>query len=580
MRLVVRRLVPRRPARLEHGLGERLAADGAERIAERVHHAARKRPEDAAGAVVAALVRPDPPLGPAQAEEALPLRRLCDGVEAGPIDVRSERDVGRVEILAPLRQGVPVVLARFLVLVVEPREAVSELVHRDQERGRVLRGEGRSGQRPAAPPDAVQRGPAAAVALRVHHDEHDVHVARPLDEPLQRGGIAEAQEAVSLERGLQGRVRIVDLRAPLAAGVLGLHEERADVEPLLAPGERAFVEEPLRVAVHVAPVLPGAREMPALVAVADEQHVHVGLGRSGLQPGADRRRVGFPVRRAEQERQREDRQERRAPADRHAPSPVCRPVYGAASRSAGRVATLRPMPVWGLAALCLLTLAACGGSGRVPAEPEPEPHPLDHLAQVVVSIRDEPYLVWLAETPSEQARGLQGLTEEQIAPLPDGTERGMLFVFALDVEPEFWMRDTLVPLDLAFVRSDGSIAETHALEPLDETRVGPAEPVRHALEVRGGVFDARGIRPGRPRGPLGARRLRAGPSGPALACAPATAAGVAGRCHKSSSSRILRHRPGRLELAPGGQVRARATVDEDVGRPCRGGRSETNRGRT
>ena len=129
-----------------------------------------------------------------------------------------------------------------------------------------------------------------------------------------------------------------------------------------------------------------------------------------------------------------------------------------------------------------------------------------------MSIRDEPYLVWLAETPSEQARGLQGLTDEQLAPLPDGTERGMLFVFALDTEPEFWMRDTLVPLDLAFVRSDGSIAETHALEPLDETLVGPAEPVRYALEVRGGVFDARGIRPGRPRGPLGARRLSVGPT--------------------------------------------------------------------
>jgi uncharacterized membrane protein (UPF0127 family) len=153
------------------------------------------------------------------------------------------------------------------------------------------------------------------------------------------------------------------------------------------------------------------------------------------------------------------------------------------------------MPVWGLAAVCLLTLAACGGSGRVSVEPEPEPHPLDHLAQAIIVIRAEPYLVWLPETPSEQARGLQGLTDEQLAPLPDGTERGMLFVFALDTEPEFWMRDTIVPLDLAFVRSDGTIAETHALVPLDETLVRPAEPVRHALEVRGGVFDARGVRP-------------------------------------------------------------------------------------
>ena len=151
------------------------------------------------------------------------------------------------------------------------------------------------------------------------------------------------------------------------------------------------------------------------------------------------------------------------------------------------------MPVWGLLVLLLLGLAACGGGGLVPEAGEPEPHPLDHLEQAVIVIDEEPYLVWLAETPSAQARGLQGITEEQLAPLPDGTERGMLFVFPLDTRPEFWMRDTAVPLDLAFVENDGLVAETHAMEPLDETLVQPAVPVRYALELRGGVFGARGI---------------------------------------------------------------------------------------
>ena len=154
------------------------------------------------------------------------------------------------------------------------------------------------------------------------------------------------------------------------------------------------------------------------------------------------------------------------------------------------------MPVWGLLVLLLLVLAACGGGGQVPEASEPEPHPLDHLEQAVVVIYDEPYLVWLAETPSAQARGLQGITEEQLAPLPDSTERGMLFVFPLDTRPEFWMRDTVVALDLAFIESHGLVAETHAMAPLDETLVQPAVPVRYALELRGGVFDARGIGPG------------------------------------------------------------------------------------
>lgn len=128
--------------------------------------------------------------------------------------------------------------------------------------------------------------------------------------------------------------------------------------------------------------------------------------------------------------------------------------------------------------------------------PAPEPHPLDHLAQVPVGVADLALLVWLAETSRAQADGLQGITEEQIAPLPDGTERGMLFPFPVDVRPGFWMRDTLVALDLAFLRSDGSIAEIHAMAPHDETVVTPVEPIRYALELRQGVLAAAGVVPG------------------------------------------------------------------------------------
>lgn len=152
------------------------------------------------------------------------------------------------------------------------------------------------------------------------------------------------------------------------------------------------------------------------------------------------------------------------------------------------------MSAWVCLVPIALLLAACGGGGSSPA-PDPEPHPLDHLRQVPLGVGSTTCLVWLAETPAEQAEGLQGITEEQLAPLEDGTERGMLFVFPVDVEPGFWMRDTLVALDLAFLRSDGSIAEIHAMEPLDETVVAPSEPVRYALELRQGVFAAAGVGP-------------------------------------------------------------------------------------
>jgi len=133
------------------------------------------------------------------------------------------------------------------------------------------------------------------------------------------------------------------------------------------------------------------------------------------------------------------------------------------------------------AALLLALLAACGGGGD-PAPP-PAAHPLDHLEQAVLHVRDEPYLVWIARTPAEMGQGLKGITEDEIAPLPDGTERGMLFAFAVDLEPAFTMEGTIIPLDLAFLRSDGTIVETYEREPGDATLVQPAEPRKLASDL-------------------------------------------------------------------------------------------------
>jgi uncharacterized membrane protein (UPF0127 family) len=148
-----------------------------------------------------------------------------------------------------------------------------------------------------------------------------------------------------------------------------------------------------------------------------------------------------------------------------------------------------------LALLATFLLLACGGGGPKQVFSTGE-HPLDHLDRAAIRIHDDDYVVWLAKTAEEQQQGLMGITEADLAPLPDGTERGMLFVWSVDVMPSFWMKDTTVPLDLAYVRADGVITETHALQPLDETPVPASTPIRYALEVRQGVFATRGIGPG------------------------------------------------------------------------------------
>ena len=142
--------------------------------------------------------------------------------------------------------------------------------------------------------------------------------------------------------------------------------------------------------------------------------------------------------------------------------------------------------LWKLVALGLASLA-CAGCGPK------EPNTLDKMATEIVRIGDTPFQVWIARTSDETARGLMFVTKEEMVPLDDGTERGMLFLFNYDRSTGFWMRNTIIPLDVAFIRSDGTIVNTHTMAPYDERNYPPNEPYRYALEVNANVFSRLGI---------------------------------------------------------------------------------------
>jgi hypothetical protein len=99
----------------------------------------------------------------------------------------------------------------------------------------------------------------------------------------------------------------------------------------------------------------------------------------------------------------------------------------------------------------------------------------------VVSVRAE-----IAVTNAERARGL--MYRESV---PDG--EGMLFVFEVDQKPAFWMKNTEVPLSIAFIRADGRIAEIRDLSPYSLDPVQSERSVRYALEVPRGWFARAGI---------------------------------------------------------------------------------------
>ena len=72
-------------------------------------------------------------------------------------------------------------------------------------------------------------------------------------------------------------------------------------------------------------------------------------------------------------------------------------------------------------------------------------------------------------------------------------DAGMLFVFPGDQQAAFWMKDTLIPLSIAFVSADGIILEIQDMEPLSEELHRPSRSYRYALEVNQGFFVRNGV---------------------------------------------------------------------------------------
>lgn len=95
----------------------------------------------------------------------------------------------------------------------------------------------------------------------------------------------------------------------------------------------------------------------------------------------------------------------------------------------------------------------------------------------------------VADNPSTREYGLMNRTS-----LP--SERGMLFVFEEQGIHCFWMRNTLIPLAIAFIQQDGTIVTLKEMQPQTETTHCSSQPVRYALEMNQGWFQKKGIKLG------------------------------------------------------------------------------------
>lgn len=75
-------------------------------------------------------------------------------------------------------------------------------------------------------------------------------------------------------------------------------------------------------------------------------------------------------------------------------------------------------------------------------------------------------------------------------------DNGMLFIFDRDQKLSFWMKNTYIPLSIAYISSDGKIMEIYDMKPESLRPVESVNFVRYALEVNQGWFERNGIKPG------------------------------------------------------------------------------------
>jgi uncharacterized membrane protein (UPF0127 family) len=147
-----------------------------------------------------------------------------------------------------------------------------------------------------------------------------------------------------------------------------------------------------------------------------------------------------------------------------------------------------------VAALVLLSLSSCAGTSSSAEAPSNG----SRIASVILHGQQGPVHVAVeeADSPAERQQGLMGRTSL-------GGNEGMIFLFGDvvggSVTSEFWMKDTLIPLSVAFWDEDGRIVGIQDMDPCTEDpcpTYGSPKPYVGALEVNGGFFTEHGVTTG------------------------------------------------------------------------------------
>jgi uncharacterized protein len=130
-----------------------------------------------------------------------------------------------------------------------------------------------------------------------------------------------------------------------------------------------------------------------------------------------------------------------------------------------------------------LALSSCASKDAVTDSPNPR------LKTATIQVGGASVIAEIARTETERQRGLMFRKS-----LDEG--KGMLFIFDKDERLAFWMKNTILPLSIAYIASDGTIRQILDLEPQSLAAVQAERSVRYALEMPRGWFDRAGVHAG------------------------------------------------------------------------------------
>jgi uncharacterized membrane protein (UPF0127 family) len=137
--------------------------------------------------------------------------------------------------------------------------------------------------------------------------------------------------------------------------------------------------------------------------------------------------------------------------------------------------------------LPIIILVSCEEEATPPGKKGPRPN--SGLREITISIGEVGITAEVADTPEIRRVGLMHRDE-----MP--RDHGMLFIFEKTDFQRFYMKNTRIPLDIAFIREDGTVDQVKQMKPYSLERTYSQHKVKYALEMNEGWFEAHGLGPG------------------------------------------------------------------------------------